>query len=223
MNRALKILLRAAGFTVLLITSQFSAPGTVFAGAIDTIRANQTIRIAYRDDAPPFSYKKASDTEPAGFMINLCRAVVKNISEQLGVPSLKVTYVAVTAANRFDTIRKNDADLLCEATSITLSRRKLVDFSIPTFVDGAGIVTTVTDLHELKDLARRKVGVVAGTTTEDALRRALSAGGIEAEIVPAKTHDEGLAMLDDGKTAAYLADRAILVCSCCRIARRWTS
>ena len=46
MNRALKILLRAAGFTVLLITSQFSAPGTVFAGAIDTIRANQTIRIA---------------------------------------------------------------------------------------------------------------------------------------------------------------------------------
>jgi len=119
--------------------------------------------------------------------------------------------VAVTAANRFDTIRKNDADLLCEATSITLSRRKLVDFSIPTFVDGAGIVTTATDLHELKDLARRKVGVVAGTTTEDALRRALSAGGIEAEIVPAKTHDEGLAMLDDGKTAAYLADRAILV------------
>jgi ABC-type amino acid transport substrate-binding protein len=96
-------------------------------------------------------------------MVNLCRAVVKNISEQLGAPSLKVTYVAVTAANRFDTIRKNDADLLCEATSITLSRRKLVDFSIPTFVDGAGIVTTVTDLHELKDLARRKVGVVSAT------------------------------------------------------------
>src|SRR3954467_342464 len=69
------------------------------------------------------------------------------------------SHTPVTAANRFDTIRKSDADLLCEARSITLSRRKLVDFSIPIFVDGAGIVTTATDL------ARRKVGVVAGTTT----------------------------------------------------------
>jgi len=195
----------------MVFTGLFGATETVFAGTIDTIRTNQMIRIGYRDDAPPFSYKKAGDTEPTGFMVNLCRAVAKKIGEQLSMPSLKVTYVAVTAANRFEAVQKQEVDLLCEPTSATLARRKLVDFSIPTFVDGAGIATTIADLGELKDLAGRKIGVVAGTTTEQALRRTLTTAGIEAEIVPAATHDEGLTMLDDGKISAYFADRSILM------------
>jgi ABC-type amino acid transport substrate-binding protein len=63
----------------------------------------------------------------------------------------------------------------------------------------------------LQGLAGRKVGVLAGTTTEQALRNSLANAGLTAEIVPAKTHTEGLAMLDDANIAAYFADRSILV------------
>ena len=59
-------------------------------------------------------------------------------------------------------------------------------------------------------MAGQRIGVLAGTTTEEALRNTLSDAGIVADVVAAKTHGEGLAMLDDGKISAYFADRSIL-------------
>lgn len=182
-----------------------------WAGTIEKIRADQTLRIAYREDAPPFSYKKANSTEPTGYMVNLCQVVAKKLADQLSIPALKVAYVSVTAANRFETIEKHDADLLCEATSATLARRRHVDFSIATFADGAGLLTNDANLQTLKELDGKKVGVLGGTTTEEALRNTLHDQDVHAEVVPAKTHDEGLAMLDGDKTSAYFGDRSILV------------
>jgi ABC-type amino acid transport substrate-binding protein len=183
----------------------------VSADTIDKIRADQTIRLAYREDAAPFSYKDANAAEPAGYIVELCRAVVAKLKDDLGLPSLKVAYVPVTAANRFDAIEKHDADLLCEATTETLSRREKVDFSIPTFVDGAGLLSRDPKMSKLSGLTGRKIGVLAGTTTEDELRRQLQKSGIPADVIPAKTHAEGLAMIDSGKTSAYFADRSILM------------
>ena len=181
------------------------------AGTIEKIRADQTLRIAYRNDARPFSYNDATGSEPAGFMVDLCRAVAKKLSDQLHLPSLKVAYVPVTATNRFDAIEKHDADLLCEPTSATLSRRERVDFSIPTFVDGASLLTTDMGLGDLAGLAGHKIGVLAGTTTEEALRGLLKTRGIAAEVVPAKTHNDGFALLEGGQISAYFGDRSVLL------------
>jgi len=184
--------------------------GTAFAGVLDRMGQDKTIRIAYREDAPPFSYKDKIG-EPVGFMVDLCRDVAKRLAEQLNLPSLNVTSVPVTAADRFEAIQQQRADILCEPTSATLSRRELVDFSIPTFVDGAGLMIRADGPRDLKALAGQKIGVLAGTTTEEALRNSLKLAEITADVIPAKTHAEGLAMLEDGKVSAYFADRSILV------------
>ena len=175
----------------------------------DPRRAGESIRIAYREDAPPFSYKDKIG-EPTGFMVDLCRAVAKKLAEQRNIPTLNVTYVPVTAADRFEAITQQKADLLCEPTSVTLSRREQVDFSIPTFLDGAGLMVRANGPKNLRALAGQKVGVLAGTTTEEALRNTLKEAGINADITAAKTHGEGLAMLDEGKISAYFGDRSIL-------------
>jgi polar amino acid transport system substrate-binding protein/glutamate/aspartate transport system substrate-binding protein len=183
--------------------------GSTAAGTIDRLRHDQAIRLAVRDDAPPFSFKDATG-EPAGFIVDLCRAVAKNLAAQLNLAELKVVYVPVTAANRFDAIETGKADLLCEPTSDTLSRREHVDFSIATFVDGASLLVRGDGPSDFGALAGKKVGVLGGTTTEQSLRDTLAGANIQAEVVPAKTHEEGLKMLDDGAVAAYFADRAIL-------------
>ncbi|HUC73382.1 MAG TPA: amino acid ABC transporter substrate-binding protein [Stellaceae bacterium] len=180
------------------------------AAALDRIRQDKTIRIAFRDDAPPFSFKGKS-AEPVGYMVDLCRAVANNLASQLNLSSLNVVYVPVTAADRFEAIAQGKADLLCEPTTQTLSRRRQVDFSIPTFVDGAGLLIRNDGPKSLMALGGHKIGVLAGTTTEDELRASLKDAGITAEVIPASTHDEGLAMLDDGKVSAYFADRGILM------------
>ena len=202
---ARRIWLIPASIAALLITI-----GVASAGTLDRIGQEKAIRIAYREDAPPFSYKDKIG-EPTGFMVDLCRAVAKKLAEQRNIPTLNVTYVPVTAADRFEAITQQKADLLCEPTSVTLSRREQVDFSIPTFLDGAGLMVRADGPKNLRALADQKVGVLAGTTTEEALRNTLKEAGINADITAAKTHGEGLAMLDEGKISAYFGDRSILL------------
>jgi polar amino acid transport system substrate-binding protein/glutamate/aspartate transport system substrate-binding protein len=205
MNLARRIWLFPASIAALLITI-----GIASAGTLDRIGQEKSIRIAYREDAPPFSYKDKIG-EPAGFMVDLCRAVAKHLADQRSLPSLNVVYIPVTAADRFEAITQQKADLLCEPTSVTLSRREQVDFSVPTFLDGASLMVRADGPKNLRDLAGKKVGVLAGTTTEEALRNTLKEAGITGDVVAAKTHDEGLAMLDDGKISAYFGDRSILL------------
>lgn len=182
--------------------------GSAGAATLDTLKQAKTIRLAVRDDAPPFSYKDKTG-QPAGFMVDLCRAVVKHLAGDLSLDELKIVYVPVTAANRFDSIQGGKADLLCEPTSETLSRRQLVDFSIPTFVDGASIMVKGDGPSEFGALAGKKIGVLAGTTTEQSLRASLNDANIKADVVPAKTHEDGIKMLDAGDITAYFGDRAI--------------
>ncbi len=185
------------------------ALGSTSAGILDKVRQDKALRIAYRDDAPPFSFTDQAGL-PAGFMMDLCRSVAKHIGEQLNVGDLKIAYVLVTAANRFDAIENGKADLLCEPTSATLSRREHVDFSVTTFVDGASLLVAGDGPGDFAALSGKKIGVLAGTTTEQSLRDTLANANVTAEVVPAKTHDEGLAMLDKGEIVAYFGDRAIL-------------
>jgi ABC-type amino acid transport substrate-binding protein len=179
------------------------------AGTLDRIGQEKTIRIAYREDAPPFSFK-AKTGQPAGFIVDLCREVAKRLADQLHLGSLNLVTVPVTAADRFAAIQHHEADLLCEATSATLSRRELVDFSIATFVDGASLMIRADGPHDLNAMGGLKIGVLGGTTTEKALRQSLQKAGISVDVITVKTHGEGLAMLDDNKISAYFADLSIL-------------
>ncbi|HUC08929.1 MAG TPA: amino acid ABC transporter substrate-binding protein [Stellaceae bacterium] len=192
------------------LTMVMLASAAALAGTLDRIKQDKAIRIAYRDDAPPFSYLDKNNA-PAGFMVDLCRDVAIELAQQLNLPPLKIVYVTVTAADRFDAISGGKADLLCEPTTQTLSRREQVDFSIPTFIDGAGLMIRSDGPKSLADLGGRKIGVLAGTTTEQELDASLKDAGVTATVIPAKTHEQGLAMLDDGKVSAYFADRAILM------------
>src|SRR5262249_18827710 len=179
------------------------------AGTLDKIRQDGTIRLAYRDDAPPFS-AKGEGGEPTGYSVELCRAVAASIKGQLGLANLAVAYVPVTAADRFDAIESNRADLLCEATTATLSRRKHVDFSIPTFLSGASLLIQAGGPTSFKDLDGKKIGVLGGTTPEQALVNSLKEEGMTSEGGIVKTDPEGLELLEQGKIVGYFADRTIL-------------
>ena len=200
-TRRLKALSLAAGAVLAL--------GSADAATLDTVQQDKALRIAFRADAPPFSFTDDAGL-PAGFTIDLCRSVAKHIGEQLNISDLKIDYVLVTAENRFEAIENGKADLLCEPTSETLARRERVDFSIPTFVDGASLLVSGDGPGDFSALSGKKIGVLAGTTTEQSLRDTLARANINAEIAPAKTHQEGLAMLDKGEIVAYFGDRAIL-------------
>jgi len=193
----------------LIVAALLLASQGVSAGTLERVRETGTFKIGYRTDAPPFSYSSEIG-EPSGYIVDLCREVAASVKQELGLKDLKVEYVTVTAEDRFDAVTSGRVDLLCEATTVTLARRKLVDFSLPTFIDGASVMVRSDGPQSFKSLAGHKIGVHAGTTTEDALRRTLADLKVKAEMVPVADHEEGVKKLESGEFAAYFADRAIL-------------
>jgi ABC-type amino acid transport substrate-binding protein len=180
------------------------------AATLDRVKESNTFRIGYRSDAPPFAFKDALG-EPAGYAVELCQRVALRVKSTLGLQDMKVDYIEVSADNRFDMVEKGKIDILCGPTSVTLSRRERVDFSLYTFVDGASVLFREDGPDNFEGLAGKRVGVRSGTTTEEALMRSLKQLKIDAEVVAVKSHQDGLARLESGDIPAYFADRMILV------------
>src|SRR5262245_2265276 len=194
----------------LIVSGALLAANAAEAGTLDRIRQTGVFKIGYRTDAAPFSYKNTID-EPAGYVVDLCREVAAATKEELTLNDLKVQYVEVTAEDRFDAVKSGKVDLLCEATTATMTRRKLVDFSLMTFIDGASVMVRKGGPQTFKALAGTKISVRAGTTTEEALRHTLTDYGMDANVVAVHDHKDGMKRLESGELSAYFADRAILV------------
>jgi len=186
----------------------FSLPAA--AGTLERVQDAGEFKIGYREDAAPFSYKNELG-EIVGYSIDLCRFVAVQVKNRLSLKDMKVTYVPVTAENRFEAIQKGEIDILCGPTSVTMTRRETVDFSIFTFVDGASVLYLADGPSSFEALAGQKVGVRQGTTTEQALNTTLQKLSLDAEVVNVADHADGLSRLEAKEISAYFADQAILI------------
>lgn len=193
-----------AAFAAFLIL----AASPLSAATLDRVRETKTFRIGYRADAKPHSYRNEQG-QPAGYVVDLCREVSAAVNQ--GVGNLQVTYVLVPADQRFEQVRDGKVDILCDPSSMTLGRRAMVDFSLPTFLDGASVLARAgRPVERYEDLAGKRVGVLVGTTTETTLREGLAALNVSATIIPARDHRAGVGLLEEDKVDAYFADRAII-------------
>jgi glutamate/aspartate transport system substrate-binding protein len=180
------------------------------AATLDRIKATGTITFGYREGAQPFSYKDR-EGQVRGYSVDLCVRVAASIQRELSLKELKIAWLPVDASTRLDMVASGKVDAECGTTTITLSRMQTVDFSLPIFVDGGGVMVRANSkLTRLADLKRRRVAVIGGTTTEQALTRALGAIQSPAVLVPVKNGNEGMALLTQNKVDGYAGDRVVL-------------
>jgi ABC-type amino acid transport substrate-binding protein len=181
------------------------------AQTLDKIRKQGLIRLGYIDNAAPFSYADANG-DPQGYSVELCRAVAHGIAEQLKKTDLKTRWVKLTVQNRIDAVRRGQVDVECSTTTWTLGRQRQVDFSLVTFLDGASVLAkSETEGRRLSDFGGKRIAVMRGTTTEAALRAALTRSLVAAEVMTITRREEGLELLRQGKVDGFASDRTTLV------------
>ncbi|MCE7999920.1 MAG: amino acid ABC transporter substrate-binding protein [Rhodobiaceae bacterium] len=187
------------------------------------------IKIGFREDAYPFSFRN-QDGDPAGYTVEICREVAGTLRENLQQTDLKIEYVPVSAADRFEAVVDGEVDLLCGATTKRLSLREIVSFSIPIFETGIGAMVQPTASSRLRDAindvdafpgaggpardgdyAGIIMAVRASTTAADWLPTELGALEGGAKVISVDSHDEGFQKLLSGDVDVYFADRAILL------------
>jgi ABC-type amino acid transport substrate-binding protein len=193
-----------------LAAAAAAVPAAAASPTLDRIRDKGAITFAYRENAAPFSLKDR-DGRMHGYSVDLCLRIATAIQAQLKLPHLKVEWVPVDASTRLGAVAEGRVDAECGTTTMTLARMQTVDFSLPIFVDGGSVlVDAKSKLRKLADLKGRTIAVIAGTTTEQALARALTAAGAPATLVPVKDGAEGMALLTRRKVDGYAGDRVVL-------------
>ena len=196
----------------ILLIVFFASPLTAQAltGTLQQIKETGQIRIGYRTSEPPMSFSDKGG-KPNGYSIDLCKSIVTEVEKKIGA-KVKMEYVPVTAEGRFKALADNKIDILCGATTKTLSRGELVDFTQLTFVTGASLMTMRNDkARDSSGFAGKKIGVAKGTTTAVFLKNLLKETSTNAEIVLFDSAEESVEALRKKKIDAYAADQIVLI------------
>jgi ABC-type amino acid transport substrate-binding protein len=179
-------------------------------GTLLKIKSAGTITLGYRESAPPFSFN-GPDGRPVGYSVDLCVIVASAVQRKLGLSTLKIAWVPVTAEDRVQMVVDGKVDVECSTTTASLSRQERVDFSLMTFVDGAGLLTLAGGtMASTAELAGKRIAYIPGTTTEKVLTEGLKAQQVTAKTLPVTDHAQGLAAVEEGRADAFVSDRSVL-------------
>ena len=203
-----RLIFLLAGMCVLCAT----AGAQELNGTLKRIADSGEFKIGFVPDAPPMSFL-GDDGTPTGYSIALCKTVAASVKKSLGLEEMKISYVPlVLPEDRLRAVENADVDIECGATTVTLSRRERVDFSLMIFISGGALLSrSEAPIPSFADLEKKTIAVIKGTTTHDTLRRISEVNEMGYTLRLIETHDKGMELLNDKKVDGYATDRAMIV------------
>jgi ABC-type amino acid transport substrate-binding protein len=196
---------------------------------LERIRSQGKIRLGYRPDAQPFSYRDEKGAA-AGYSVLLCQKIADEVKTELGLERLEVEFIPLQTDGRFGEQDADRLDLFCGAT-VTLARRQEHSFSIPIFPSGVGALLRSDSPERLRAilegreppprpqwraslgqvLEKRVLSAQADTPAESWLVRRRDQLKLDTEIVPVKSYQEGVERVLNGSSDVMFGDRALLL------------
>jgi len=172
---------------------------------LQKIRSTGAITIGARQDALPFSYLDASK-KPIGYGIEICNEIVARLKTEMKLPSLRVDYVPVTGATRWEVVRTGKADLECGLSVNNVERRKDAGYALPYFFAGLRILTKASSgIKDFSDLSGKKVVTAKGANAVPILRKRIDEGRLRnAQLVETANYEQSFAMLEKGEADALV-------------------
>lgn len=205
----------ARWLTIFILIALYGIPAhaeEVSGSTLARIAESGVFRIGFVPDAAPMSFS-GEDGKVSGYSIDLCRHIASAVKARLDREQLEIEYVPLVAPReRLAAVVNGKVDIECGASTVTLSRREQVDFTLMTFITGGSVLSTKANpVPTLDDLPGKKIAVIEGTTTEDALRRFGELNEYKFKLRLIKTHDEGMQLVTKGAVDGYASDHVMLL------------
>ena len=162
--------LRSAGVALLaallLATGAAAQTSEGLSPTLTRIKNANVVHVGYRESSPPFSFLDEAN-RPIGYSLELCEAIVEEISAEVDAPDLKIDYVKVTSDNRIPAVVHDKIDLECGSTTANAERSKQVAFSPLIFVAGTKLmVAKSSPISAATDLKGKAVVVISSYLPE---------------------------------------------------------
>jgi aspartate/glutamate/glutamine transport system substrate-binding protein len=168
---------------------------------VQTVKERGVLRAGVKYDSPPYGWLNPATNKPEGFDIDVARIVAAHI---LGSAD-RIQFTQVTTANRIPLLQQGDIDVVLATMTITADRRKQIDFSIPYFPSGDGVLVAASSpLAKPEDLKGKTVCFTSGSASEQFLVEALKPLGFPiARKILLNTYPECVQAIKVGR-ADYL-------------------
>jgi len=165
------------------------------------VKDSGVVRVGVKADAPPFGVRDESGYY-YGFDIDIANAIAREI----GVA--RVEFVTVTSADRIEKVASGEVDMAIASMTITRGREEKIDFTIPYFQDGQGLLVAAdSTVGSYEDLAGKTVGGVKGATSVVNIREVQP----DCRVREFAGYREALDALAAGKVDAITSDMLILM------------
>ena len=178
---------------------------------LEKIAKSGTINLGYRESVLPFSYLD-DNKRPIGYLIDLCLKIAEAVKRELKRTDLTIKYVSVNNADtRLKALNSGEIDLECGSTNASPERRKLADFTIPTFIAATRLlVRSDSGIKSIYDLNEKTVVTTKATTQEKLFADLNTRNTLRAKQVSGKSHDESFSLLESGKADAFMLNDVLL-------------
>jgi len=177
---------------------------------LDKMRSSGAVTMGVRESSGALSYT-LGDGKYAGFHVEICNNVLRDIQKQLNLKTLDIKYSPVTSQNRIPLLQNGTVDIECGSTTNNATRQKDVAFAVTTYVEEIRIaVKANSGITSLNQLNGKKVATTTGTTSVQLLRKHERATGVNFEEVFGKDHADSFLLLESGRADAFVMDGSIL-------------
>jgi glutamate/aspartate transport system substrate-binding protein len=213
-------MMRGASLLAVICTAAMLASGSAaqeqeqpvrsLTGTLQKVDRDRSITLGYREASFPFSYLGV-DRQPAGYSIDLCKAIVDEIGREIDKPQIRIDFVAVTPETRIPALLSGKIDLECGSTTNNVERQKQVAFSPIMFVTGTKLmVKRRSGIRSYRDLRGKVLVVTAGTTNEQVMRRLNEKLQLGINVISARDHEESYNLVAEGRADAFATDDVLL-------------
>jgi polar amino acid transport system substrate-binding protein len=164
------------------------------------------VRRGYLTVAVKSNLRPLGFTELNGNLAGLEIDLAHRLAQELLGRSEAIALQPVSNEQRISALLNGQVDLVIARVTATDSRSRLVDFSVPYYLDGTALVTRTAAMQHLSDLSGQKIVVLNGSSTIAVIRSFLPA----ATLIGVDSYQEAVIALESGRAVAFAADASIL-------------
>jgi glutamate/aspartate transport system substrate-binding protein len=177
---------------------------------LDQIKSTGAVTMGVRESSIPMSYT-TGDSRFDGYHVEVCRMILGDIKDKLGMSTIRINYQPVTSQNRVPLVQNGTVDIECGTTTNNSTRAKDVGFANTLYVEEVRIaVKANSGINSISQLVGKKVATTTGTTSVQLLRKHEKANGVNFDEVFGKDHADSFLLLESGRADAFVMDGSIL-------------
>ncbi len=194
--------------TISFLSFTFTAvtmPPAIGETVLEKITRTGKLTAGTSKDALPFAYRNDAG-ELVGYSVDILGLIADRLTAESG-KNIELELVALEPKDRISSLVDGDVDIVCDASSFTWERDRQVDFSVSYSTTGTRLLTKKdVNLSNLNSLVGKRIGVLAKTTNEQAIKQAYP----EADIKYVVDRADGYEALKNGVIDAFADDGILL-------------